>query len=94
MKNEFDTNSRFFSQTYAQHKNKRNFGPQGFQIEAFQQSFAQCLWKRPILEGSLIKKRYLNHELGPRFVCLSSLAYKLMNILIFETNYSQIYPYA
>ena len=71
----------FLSQTYAQHKNKRNVGPQGFQIAAFQQSFAQCPWKRPILEGSLIK-----HELGPRFVCLSSLAYKLVNILVFETN--------
>ena len=59
MKHAFDTDSRFFSQTYAQHKNKRNVGSQGFQIEAFQQSFAQCPWKRPILEGSLINKNLL-----------------------------------
>ena len=56
IKNAFDNNSRFFSQKYACNKKDRNVWPQGFQIAAVQQSFSQCWWKRPILEGSLIQK--------------------------------------
>ena len=37
-------------------KKVRNFWPQGLEIAGFQQSFLQCWWKRPILEGSLIQK--------------------------------------
>ena len=51
-----DTNSRFSSEKYAHNKKERNFSPEGIQIVAFQQSFSQCWWKRPILEGSLIQK--------------------------------------
>ena len=56
IKNEFDTNSRFVLQKCARNKKERNFGPQGLQIAAFQQSFSQCWGKCSILEGSLIKK--------------------------------------
>ena len=41
--------------------------PQGLQIAAFKQSFFQCWLKRPILEGSLLQKNYLNRELGFKF---------------------------
>ena len=56
LENAFGTNSRFVSQKCASNKKGRNFGPRGLQIAAFQQSFSQCWWKRPILEGSLIQK--------------------------------------
>ena len=46
----------FYSQKNARNKKERNFLPQGLQIAAFQQSFSQCWWKRPILEVSLIQK--------------------------------------
>ena len=64
----------FFLQKYARNKKERFFWPQGLQIAAFQQSFSQCWWIRPILEGSLIQKTYLNHELGSKFFFLSDLA--------------------
>ena len=47
---------KVFSQKYARNKKERNFLPQGLQIAALKQSFSQCWWKRPILEGSLIQK--------------------------------------
>ena len=50
----FGINSGFFSQKYARNNEDRNFLPQGLQIAALLQSFSQCWWKRPILEGSLI----------------------------------------
>ena len=31
-------------------------------------------------------KTYLNHELGSKFFFLSSLEYKLVNLLVFEKN--------
>ena len=65
-------------------KKKKEIWPQGLQIAAFQQSFSQCWWKNPILERSLIQKTYLNHELGSKFFFLSDLAYKLVNLLVFE----------
>ena len=46
----------FFSQKYARNKKEQIFLPQDLQIAALQKSFAQCWWKRPILEGSLIQK--------------------------------------
>ena len=55
-----------------------------FKLQRFSKSFAQCWWKRPILEGSLNQKTYLNHELCSKLYFLSSLAYKLVNLLIFE----------
>ena len=50
----FSTNTRFF------HKNthiikKTNLWPQDLQTAALRQSFAQCWWKRPFLEASLIQ---------------------------------------
>ena len=45
-----------FSQKYACNEKERIFLPQGLQIAAFQQSFSQCWWKRPIFKGSLIQK--------------------------------------
>ena len=56
MKTAFYTNSRVFPQKYACDKKERQFRPQGLQIAVFHQSFAQCCWKRPILEGSVIQK--------------------------------------
>ena len=50
------TIQEFFSQKYACKKRERNFRPQGLQIATLQQSFCQCWWKRPVLEGSLIQK--------------------------------------
>ena len=62
---------------------KKNYWPQGLKIIAFQQSFSQCWWKRPILEGSFIKKIYLNHELGSTCFFLSCFAYILVKLLVF-----------
>ena len=55
MNNAFNTHLRFFSQKYARNKKERKFWPQGLLIAAFQQSYSQFGWKRPILEGSLIQ---------------------------------------
>ena len=78
----------FFDKHMQVIKKQINFWPQGLQIVAFQQSFSQCWWKLPILEGSLVKKKttYLNHELGSKFFFLSSFAHKLVNLLVFEKN--------
>ena len=56
-----------FIQKYDRNKKKSNFRPQGLQIAAFQQSFSQCWWKRPIFEGSLIKKPTLTMIYAQRF---------------------------
>ena len=56
IKNAFDINSRFCSQKYALNKKIKKIWLQDLQFAAFQQSFAQCWWKCPILEGSLIQK--------------------------------------
>ena len=37
-------------------KKKKKFDQEGLQTAAFQQSFSQCWWKNPILEGLLIQK--------------------------------------
>ena len=80
-----------FKQKYAGNKKERNFLRQVLQIAAFQQSFSQCWWKRPILKGSLIQKTYLNHELGSNFFFfLSDLAYKFVNLMVFEKNSSKM----
>ena len=43
------------------------------------------LVKTPYFKGVIIKKKtYLNHELGSKFFFLSSLAYKLVYLLVFE----------
>ena len=42
IKNDFYTNSEFFSQKYARSKIERHFLLQGLQFAAFQQSFSQC----------------------------------------------------
>ena len=52
MNNVFDTDS----QKYASNKKEQTFCPQGLQIAGFQQSFAQCWWKHPILKWSLNQK--------------------------------------
>ena len=46
----------FFSQKYEGNKKEKEIWPQGLQTAAFQQSFSQCSWENPILEGSLIQK--------------------------------------
>ena len=56
IKNAFPTNSRLFSQKYACNEKDKNVWLQGLQIAVFQQSFFQCWWKCPFLEGSLIQK--------------------------------------
>ena len=53
------------------------------QSAALQQSFAQCWWIRPFLEGSIFQKTYLNHELGSKLFFLGSLVYKLVNLFVF-----------
>ena len=47
----FYTNTGFFSQKYTRNNKENKFRPQDLQIAAFQQSFSQCWWKRPILGG-------------------------------------------
>ena len=40
--------------------------------------------------GVIIPKTYLNHELGSKFFFLRSLAYKLVNLLVFEKILSKM----
>ena len=46
--------------------------------------FFPILVKTPYFEGVINQKTYLNHELDSTFFFLSSLAYKLVNLLVFE----------
>ena len=43
------------------------------------------LVEKPYFGGVINPKTYLNHELGSKFFFLSDLAYKLVNLLVFET---------
>ena len=42
------------------------------------------LVEKPNFVGVINPKAYLNHELGSKFFFLSDLAYKLVNLLVFE----------
>ena len=44
------------------------------------------LVETPYSVGVINPKTYLNHELDSKFFFLSSLAYKLVNLLVFEKN--------
>ena len=44
------------------------------------------LVEMPYFWGVINPKTYLNHDLGSKFFFLSSLAYKLVNLLVFEKN--------
>ena len=44
------------------------------------------LVETPYSGGVINPKANLNHELGSNFFFLSSLAYKLVNLLVFEKN--------
>ena len=78
----------FFTK-YSGNKKERNYWLQGLQIVAFQQSFSQCWWKLPILERSLIKKPTSTMNLAPSLFLLSSLAYKLVNLLVLKKNHAK-----
>ena len=77
---------KIFSQKYAHNKKKLNFWPQCLQIAVFQQIFpnnGETLY----FGGIVNQKTFLNHELGSKFFfLLHSLAYKLVNPLVFEKN--------
>ena len=42
------------------------------------------LVEKPYFGGVINPKTYLNHDLGSNFFFLSDLAYKLVNLLVFE----------
>ena len=42
------------------------------------------LVEKPNFKGVINPKTYLNHDLGSKFFFLSDLAYKLVNLLVFE----------
>ena len=46
--------------------------------------FFPMLVEKPYFGGVINPKTYLNHELGSKFFFLSDLAYKLVNLLVFE----------
>ena len=46
--------------------------------------FFPMLVETPYFWGVINPKPYLNHDLGSKFFFLSSLAYKLVNLLLFE----------
>ena len=48
--------------------------------------FFPMLVETPYFWGVINPKTYLNHDLGSKFFFLSSLAYKLVNLLVFEKN--------
>ena len=45
------------------------------------------LLKTPYFGGVINQKTYLNHELSSKFFFLSSLAYELVKLLVFEKNH-------
>ena len=46
------------------------------------------LMKTPYFGGAINPKTYLNHELGSKLLFLSSFAYKLVKLLVFEEKNS------
>ena len=50
--------------------------------------FFPLLVKTPYFGGVINQKTYLSHDLGSKFFFLSSLAYKLVNLLVFEEKKS------
>ena len=74
----------FSSQKYARNNEDQNFWPQGLQIAAFLAKFSPMLVEMPYFGGVINPKTYLNHELASKFFFLSDLAYKLVNLLVYE----------
>ena len=86
MKNTFAPNSRMFSQKYAHDKKERNFCTARSSNFIILAKFCPMLVATPYSGRVINPKTYLNHESGSKFVFLSSLAYKLVNLLVFEKN--------
>ena len=75
MNNAFITIKDFF------HKNFVTKSSSNCRVTA---KFCPMLVETPYSGGVINPKTYLNRELGSKFLFLSSLAYKLVNLLVFE----------
>ena len=84
IKNALDTNSRILSQKYAQNKKRKTFLTARSSSHSVSVMFFPMLVETPYFGGVFNPKSYLNHELGSNFFFLSGLAYKLVNLLVFE----------
>ena len=73
----------FFHKNMHVIKKKKKFDRKVFKLQRFSQVFPNVGGK-PYFGGVINPKTYLNHELGSKFFFLSDLAYKLVNLLIFE----------
>jgi hypothetical protein len=54
-----------------------------FKLQRFSKVFAMLV-EKPYFGGVINPKTYLNPKLGSKFFFLSDLAYKLVNLLVFE----------
>ena len=66
-------------------KKKEFFDRKVFKLQRFSKFFPMLV-ETPYFWGVINPKTYLNHDLGSKFFFLSSLAYKLVNLLVFEKN--------
>ena len=64
---------------------KEIFDRKVFKLRRFSKVFP-ILVETPYFGGVINPKTYLNHELGSKFFFLNDLAYKLVNLLVFEKN--------
>ena len=83
LKHAFDTNSRCFPKNMQVIKRKKLLTARSSNCSV-SAKFCPILVETPYSGGVINTKTYLNHELGSEFFFLSSLAYKLVNLLVFE----------
>ena len=84
IKNAFFTNQRFVSQKCARNKKEFFFSTARSSNCSVSAKFFPMLVEKPYFGGVINPKTYLNHKLGSNFFFLSDLAYKLVNLLVFE----------
>ena len=84
MKNALDTISRFFPQNNAHNKKEKKLLTATSSNCIVSAKFCPMLVETPYSGGVINPKTFLNHELVSKFLFLSSLAYKLVNLWVFE----------
>ena len=79
----------FFHKNMHVIKKKRKFDRKVFKLQRFSKVFPMLV-EKPYFGGVINPKTYLNHELGFKFFFLSDLAYKLVNLLVFEIFFGKM----
>ena len=78
----------FLSQKYAGNKKEKKLLTARSSNCSVSAKFFPMLVKTPYFEGVINQNTFLNHELVSKFFFLSSLAYKLVKLLVFKRKKS------